>query len=113
MPSNLLTKVEPLYNYDSYPCELRYRLQVSQQEARNNLIKSKIVRKSKYDKNVNPIMYKKDDLVLIKNENRHKMDPLYLGPYTVIRDLAPNVEISKDGKLDVVHKNRAKLFTSA
>lgn len=88
-------------------------MQVSQQEARNNLIKSKIVRKSKYDKNVNPIMYKKDDLVLIKNENRHKMDPLYLGPYTVIRDLAPNVEISKDGKLDVVHKNRAKLFTSA
>lgn len=113
LPSNLLTKVEPLYNYDSYPCELRYRLQVSQQEARNNLIKSKIVRKSKYDKNVNPIMYKKDDLVLIKNENRHKMDPLYLGPYTVIRDLAPNVEISKDGKLDVVHKNRTKLFTSA
>lgn len=60
--------VEPLYNFGSYPCELKYRLQLSQKQARDNLLVSKRNRKTMYDKYVNPVTYKVDDLVLVKND---------------------------------------------
>lgn len=37
LPSNLTNDLDPLYNFNSYPCELKYRLQLSQKEAKNNL----------------------------------------------------------------------------
>lgn len=114
LPSNLNNNiVEPLYNHDSYPLELKYRLQLSQKEARENLLKSKLARKTVYDKNINPIVYRPGDLILIKNENCSKMDSIYTGPYIVIQDMSPNVQINKNGKIDIVHKNRTKLFKSS
>lgn len=111
IPSNLdVDVVDPLYNVDSYPLELRYRIQTSQKEARKNLINTKIARKQQYDKNVNPITYKKDDLLLLKNETGNKLNSIYSGPYKVLRDLTPNVEIIKNGHVDVVHKNRTKMY---
>lgn len=110
LPNNLLKRVEPLYNYDSYPLELKYRLQVSQTEARKNLVTSKVDRKSRYDRYVNPVRYKPNDKILIKNETGNKLKQLYSGPYTVIRDLSPNVEVEIKGKTDIIHKNRTKLF---
>jgi hypothetical protein len=110
VPSNLLSHVEPLYNYENYPLELRYRLQVAQKEARENLINSKIIRKEKYDIKTKHILYKPNDKILIRNENRDKMSSVFSGPYNVIRDLSPNVEISKNGKLELVHKNRTKPY---
>lgn len=110
LPNNLLKNVDPLYNFDHYPFELKYRLQVSQREAKKNIVSSKIKRKLDYDKYVNPITYKVNDLILVKNEIGTKMDELYSGPYKVVRDMSPNVEIIKDGKLDTIHKNRTKLF---
>lgn len=110
LPNNLMKQVDPLYNYDSYPCEMKYRLQISQKQARENLLKSKHKRKNVYDKNLNSKSYKKDDLILVKNEIGNKLDPVYLGPYKVIKDTPPNVEIIKNGKLECVHKNRTKLY---
>lgn len=110
LPNNLEKCVEPLYNYDSYPLELKYRLQVSQTEARENLIANKIGRKSRYDQHVNPIRYKPNDQVLIKNETGNKLQQLYSGPYKVIRDLSPNVEVNYKGKPDIIHKNRTKPY---
>lgn len=110
LPSNLCKLIEPIYNYESYPCELKYRLQLSQKEARDNLLKSKIVRKSYYDKYVNPVKYNINDLVLVKNETGNKLDALYSGPYKVIKIMPPNVEIMKNGKIDVIHMNRTKLY---
>lgn len=110
LPNNLSKCVEPLYNYDNYPLELKYRLQVSQTEARNNLIASKIDRKSKYNQYVNPIRYKPNDQVLIKNETGNKLKQLYSGPYKVIRDASPNVEIEYKGKNNIIHKNRTKPY---
>ncbi|KAH9633903.1 hypothetical protein HF086_009716 [Spodoptera exigua] len=83
LPSNLTIHPEPIYNHESYPLELKYRLQLSQTEARENLIKSKMIRKIKYDKNCNPVVYKPNDKVLIKNENRNKLTSIYSGPYIV------------------------------
>lgn len=113
LPSNLNKDiVEPIYNYESYPCELKYRIQLSQKEARDNLLFSKLKRKTTYDKYTNPITYNANDLVLIKNEGGNKFDDVYSAPYKVIRDITPNVEILKNNKLDIVHKNRTKLYHS-
>lgn len=110
LPTNLCKQVQPLYNSDHYPYELRFRLQVSQKEARENLIQSKIIRKNKYDVYTNSVKYKENDLILVKNETGSKLDSLYLGPYKVVKDESPNVIIEKDGKLDSIHKNRTKLY---
>lgn len=111
IPSNLIKdRVEPLYNCDDYPQELRYRIQTSQKEARQNLIDSKLRRKTDYDENCNSVTYKENDLILIKNETGNKLKSIYNGPYLVVKDVAPNVEIIKDGKIDLVHKNRTKLY---
>lgn len=110
LPSSLTSQLEPLYNFDDYPCELKYRLQITQKEARNNLLKSKENRKIAYDKYVNPITYKVNDLVLVKNETGNKLSSIFSGPFRVISDKSPNVEIERNGKIDVVHKNRTKLF---
>lgn len=111
LPSNLTKPdIDPLYNSSDYALELRYRLQVAQKEARESLIKKKCNRKITYDKNCNAKVYKPNDLILIKNEDRKKLDCIYKGPFVVIRDLAPNVEILNNGKLELVHKNRTKLY---
>lgn len=110
LPRNLCTQVEPLYNFDYYPYELKYRLQITQKEARDNLLKSKQSRKIYYDKYTNPISYKVNDLILVKNETGNKLCPLFSGPYTVINDKPPNVEILKNNKVELVHKNRTKLY---
>lgn len=113
LPSNLnytLDRVDPLYNFDSYPLELKYRLQRALLDARNNLIISKLKRKSLYDKKLNSITYKPGDFVLLKNQTGHKLDNIYLGPYKVLKDLSPNVEILKNNKSYIVHKDNTKLF---
>lgn len=111
LPSNFTNgNVDPLYNYDNYPLELKYRLQIAQQDARKNLIDKKILRKNVYDLNCNPITYKKGDYVLLRNPSTDKTEPIYLGPYIVIEDLDCNVKIYKNQKEDIVHKNRTKLF---
>ena len=90
--------------------ELKYRLQVSQKDARENLYKSKLLRKEIFDKEINPIYYKKDDLILLRNPISDKKQSVYLGPYLVIEDLCPNVKILINGKEKLVHKNRTKPF---
>lgn len=111
LPGNLLGEtVQPLYNHDNYPCELRYRIQSSQNDARKNLLVSKIKRKYKYDSYLNPITYKPNDYVLIKNEVGSKLDNVYMGPFKVLKDVSPNLEIDMNGKPVLVHKNRTKLY---
>lgn len=111
LPSNFIHgKIDPLYAHESYPLEFKYRLQVAQKDAHDNLIKSKTTRKEKYDCNMNPVSYKEGDYLFIRNTTGHKMDPIYLGPYEVVKDLDCNVKILKNGKLEIIHKNRTKLY---
>lgn len=111
IPSNLSNHVEPLYNVDSYPLQLKYRLQLAQTEAKNNLITKKHKRKAKYDIAMNPVRYKVGDLILIKIETGRKLDPLYKGPYVVVEDLGCNVKIKNNSnKEEIIHKNRTKPF---
>lgn len=111
LPSSLQGEnVEPLYNFDDYPLEFKYRLQRAQCDAKENLIVSKLARKQCYDKDLNPITYKEGDLVLVRNEIGNKLQCVYNGPYEVIQDKSPNVIVKCKNKVDVVHKNRTKLY---
>lgn len=102
--------VDPLYAHDSYPLEFKYRLQLAQKDARDNLLNSKIKRKNKYDINIKPVYYNKNDMLWLRNPSDNKMDPIYLGPYLVVDDLDCNVKIIKNGKEDILHKNRTKPY---
>lgn len=111
LPSNLdTTEVDPWYNTDSYPLELKYRLQTAQNQARETLINNKLNRKTAYDKHCNPLNYKPGDLILVKSETGTKITKVYEGPYEVISENEPNVEILKNDKRVIIHKNRTKRF---
>lgn len=112
LPSNLVdtTTVDPWYNIDSYPLELKYRLQTAQQQARQSLIENKLKRKDTYDKTCNPSSYKPGHLILVKSETGTKMTEIYEGPYSVCADCEPNVIILKNGKQVTLHKNRTKRY---
>lgn len=79
-------------------------------DVKTNLINSKIARKSKYDSSINPITYIAGDLILVKNENCKKLNPLYLGPFSVVKDISLNVVILVKGKEKSVHKNRTRIY---
>lgn len=112
LPSNLSSTIQPLYNFDSYPLELKHRLQISQKDARENLLSSKFTRKHNFDKTVNPVNYNKNDLILLRNPSNDKTQPIYLGPYVVLKDLGTNVKVMINNKVETIHKNRTKMFNS-
>lgn len=104
-------KIDPIYNHDSYMVELKYKLQIAHQRARKLIDKNKIIIKQQHDKNLNPISIKVNDLVLISNEARHKLEPWFKGPYKVveIKDLNCVLE-DNNSKQFLIHKNRLKKF---
>lgn len=110
MPSRISADIEPLYNPDNYSLELKYRLQVANRDAKENLLKCKEKRKQNYDKYVNRIKYNPNDMLLVKNETGSKLDILYNGPYVVVEEQEPNVKILRNGKIEIIHKNRTKPF---
>lgn len=110
LPSNLAEQIDPLYNFDDYPRELKYRLQRAQQDARQNLLECKSRRKISYDQKLNCVTYKPGDLILVKNQIGNKLNCIYKGPYKVIEELSPNVKINKNNKEILVHKNNTKPF---
>lgn len=113
IPSNLSNEIDPLYNFDAYPKELKYRVQNACQDARNNLLESKYKRKEHFDKDCKTISYKIGDKVLLSNGSiSNKLDAIYEGPFEVIKDEHPNVTIKINNKNVKVHKNRVKLYFS-
>ena len=99
---------EPIYNFEDYKNELRYKLQKSHELTRQKLIDSKHQHKETFDKNLNPIHISIGDLVYLKNENRKKLDSFYTGPYKITAIIEPNCEIQHidSRKQFTVHKNR-------
>lgn len=103
--------VDPVYNIDDYHREVKFRLQVAHQRAQKHLIESKFKRKIMYDDKSNPQELSKNDLILLEVNERHKLDPLFKGPYTIKEIYHPNVIITDDkGKEKLVHKDKVKLF---
>lgn len=110
LPSNLTNRIDPLYNFDDFPLELKYRLQQARHDAKTNLEKCKLERKLRYDKSKKTVDYKIGDKIMLRNNLTHKLDPIYKGPYIIIEEKSPNVIIKIDNKIVEVHKNRIKLY---
>lgn len=110
LPSNLQNSVDPLYNFENYPLELKYRLQKAHVEARETILKQKYTRNEKLNINSRNVTYKAGDKLLIKNETGNKLQPIFNGPFVVVREENPNVIIIKKNKEYIIHKNRTRHY---
>lgn len=110
LPSNLKnpTQIEPLYNYDQYYNELKYKLQDTAIKTKELIDKVKNKRNTIQQNKANPIDLKIHDRVLIENASRNKFDKIYKGPFKVIKIEHPNVTIvdEETNIQHVLHKNR-------
>ena len=108
-PSSLLNakNIDPVYNIENYSKELKFRLQTTATKAREMLELAKLKRISSTSSN--PINLNIGDTVYLQNENRRKLDQVYIGPFKIIDINHPNVVIQDIlGNSQTVHKNRIK-----
>ena len=100
--------IDPIYNFDLYSKELKYKLQTTYKIAAERLLHQKLLRKQILDSTANPLNIVTGDKVYLKIENRHKLDSMYNGPYTVKSISNPNCEITniQTNQTFTVHKNR-------
>lgn len=117
-PNNSLnfdtTRIEPCYNLDNFSKELKYKLQIAHSVAKELLEITKRNNKAQYDRNVNPIILKINDNVLVRNNSGKKLDNVMLGPFIVNKVLETNVELldKVNNKKILVHKNRIRKYHS-
>ena len=103
-------KTDPVYNFESYKNELRFRLQEAQKRASSLIDKAKLISKFYYDKNSKTQTIKLNDKVFLKDDAGHKLSSIFKGPYQVVELYENgNCKISCGNKTTVVHKNRLKL----
>lgn len=112
LPSTIRKEPDPIYNYDDYYFELKYKLQNAYDFAKKNLIKKKEENKKQYDKKVSTIKLAVGDKVLLENVTTKKLESRYLGPYDVIEIMSEtNTKIKiNNNKYKTVHNNQLKKF---
>lgn len=99
--------IEPVYNFENYAKELKFKLQLAHKQAKEFVEKSKILNKRQYDKNTHEIDFKINDLVMLRNEPYNKFKNVYSGPYRVTELKSPNAIITDSNqKVMEVHSNR-------
>lgn len=113
IPSALIKKSNPMYTYDDFTDELKYKLSNTWQWARENIIKRKEYNQNYYDKRnkTKNLDISPGDSVYMKNQKKpYKFSSLYSGPFIVEEVTGPNsVVIKKGNKKFRVHKNNLKL----
>lgn len=119
IPNTISSQPEFKYTYDDYYSSLKLKFNKAHQIARENIIKSKEKSKIYYDKKLNDINYKINDLVYILDKQTKpglskKLSPNYKGPYKIIKVFDNKnvlVEI-KSNKHVRYHVNLLKPFVS-
>ena len=104
---NVKDTYSPLYNYDDYSKEFKYRLKIAHDRTRKHIeqVKFKLL---KEQQNINQVNFEIGDQIALTNENRTKLDPVYKGPYKVKEINGPNMIIENtEGVVQKIHKNRA------
>lgn len=97
------------YNYDNLAGEIKSNIQLALEEAKKHLMTRKLKNKINYDRNINNVEIKPDDLILIKSQVKSsKFDKAYHGPYRVINVTDPYLTIMRKGKASKIHKNLVK-----
>lgn len=106
LPSNITSnQIQPLYNFDNYVKEAKYRLQNAHMAARNFIEKLKIKNKTFYDKTANPLEIDIGDIVYLRQEPYNKLGTL--NKKFIVKSIEhPNVIIFDGSKETIVHKNR-------
>lgn len=105
-PYDLLTKVQPIYNYDNYVKVMKHTLQMAYEKARRLVERMKLNNKKFYDQKSNPLNISVNDKVLVRKEPYRKHEGMYAGPFTVTQVNNPNISIQVDDKIIEIHKNR-------
>jgi hypothetical protein len=113
IPGKLQRQPQPLYNFDDIVLDIKQKMQNCQQIARERLIKFKESQREKVS--FNSYEFKVNDLVLLRTENRQKLDPLWIGPYEIKKIQGSNAIIQEVGKRkhQEVHINRLKPYFSS
>ena len=113
IPGKLQRQPQPLYNFEDIVLEIKGKMQHCQQIARERLVKCKEAQRLKVKSN--ECDFKENDLVLLKVENRHKLDPLWKGPYEIKEIKGSNAVIQELGKRkhQEIHINRLKPYFSS
>jgi len=112
IPSACANPEEPQYNYEDYHYELKQRLQVAHEVARDRRIQQKQKTKELYDRSTNVKTFHVGDKVLIQDKARKgKLSEKWLGPYMILElNENENVTIEKGRRKVKIHKNLLKLF---
>lgn len=116
IPTNITQKtmrdIKPVYNYDDYYYELRYKLGKAFVFARKSLRKAKETAKERRDKRSKSVKFEVGQRVMLKNPIRNgKMSPHWKGPYDIVGlngDL--NVTLKIGNRKGKYHVNRLKIF---
>lgn len=110
LPNNVKnpTIIEPIYNYDEYYSELKFKLKTAANKTKEIFDKVKLERIENQKSKSNPISLHIRDKVMLKCPTKTKFDKIYKGPYEVLDINHPNITIfdNKDSKTHVVHKDR-------
>lgn len=100
-------QIDPFYNLESYQKELKFRLQTTNANVMQTIIKEKEKRTNIINNTIIPTNLQIGDTVYLKKENRHKLDPVYNGPFTITKLNTPNVTImDSSNKKQEVHISR-------
>lgn len=109
IPSFITAEVsKPIYNFDNYAEEVRFRLREAHKKANNLLNHSKVNKKIEYDKKANPSDFKVGDYIFLKRGNRRKFESNYTGPYEIIERNGVNSKIKIGNEIKEIHNNRLK-----
>jgi transposase InsO family protein len=85
LPSATRKSPQPLYSYDDYMKELKYRLQTSHAIAREKISVRKTQNKKYYDSHTRAYAFNVGDWVLLKKMVReNKLSALYEGPFKIV-----------------------------
>lgn len=104
-------KVDPVYNFDNYSKEVKFRLQTALKRAEHLISKAKLNQKQSHDRNLNNINITIGQEVFIKNNTAHKLDSIYQGPYKVIDvDDKNNIIVRIKEKNQKINKQNVKIF---
>jgi len=110
MQNSFTKPPEPRYNYEDFHVELKQKLQVTHQIARDRLLEHKQKTKETYDQN-QIIIHLGDHVLLKANARKGKLSPKWLRPYEVIEFKAnENVTLQKNRRRVIVHKNLIRSF---
>ena len=112
LPGNLQRAPQVSYCYDNYVKEVKQKFQSVWQRAKDNLRQSKEQTVEGSKSHTFVPKYNVGEHVLVRNEQRKKLDPLWLGPYEIREINGVNVKLTKLGtngrKLVQTHINRTK-----